>query len=137
MNKIIYHLKINIMKVLILLLMCLTLQAQSYISSDKNYLTAFNDKTEEYDLISEYDEYNFFRINKAVTIIEHVSSEFQCSYLIKNVEKEPKVWTFNTVSNKGEKYNIVLDLENNNIRLIFYIDKVYMIQYTINKIWYD
>lgn len=123
--------------VIFLMLFVQFLNAQAYISSSKNYLTSFNEATEEYELIKEFDEYNFFKINKAVTMIEHTSSELRCSYMIEKLNKNETEWTFIVSSNAGNKYMIILDFENQNVRIIFKDDKFYMLQYDIQKMWFE
>jgi hypothetical protein len=134
------HLNSNIMiKIIIFVLLSIQLNAQMYISSDWHYFTKYNEDTKEYDLIEEINKFNYFELSKGLKTIKHTCSDFDTNYIIKTVdEKEKGLWVFKVVSDIGNDYTFIVDINNQNIRLMMkQNEEVYMLQYTIKKSWTD
>lgn len=112
-----------------------------HISTSLRRDAVFNLKTQTYDLIGEdHEELTFFDFNQELTMFKHTTPSITSAYIIKSTveDKEHERWEFDVISDVGNKYLMILDVKNNNIRFIAEReDGTYLVQHTIKKIWFD
>ena len=73
-------------------------------------------------------------------MFKHTTASLTSAYMIKSSEedKEREQWELDIVSDVGNKYTMIIDLKNDNIRFIYKgDDKMYMVHHTIKKVWFD
>jgi hypothetical protein len=126
----------------VLLIFCLEfIFAQMHISTDLRQDAIYNERTKEYDLLGENkDELTFFEFNKGFTMFKHTTPTITSSYIINssNNDKENNRWEFDIQSDVGNKYTMILDVANDNIRFIYVSDgSVKLVQHHIKKLWFD
>jgi len=125
----------------VLLALALDVTAQMHISTSLRRDAVFNLKTQTYDLIGEdHEELTFFDFNQELTMFKHTTPSITSAYIIKSTveDKEHERWEFDVISDVGNKYLMILDVKNNNIRFIAEReDGTYLVQHTIKKIWFD
>src|SRR5690606_29947236 len=101
----------------------------------------FNETTKEFDLLDEdQEELTFFEFNKQLTMFKHKTPTITSAYTINstNEDKENMRWDFDIMSDVGNKYLMILDLKNNNIRFIYTKNgATYLVQHSIKKLWFD
>jgi hypothetical protein len=115
--------------------------AQMHISTFLRRDAIFNETTNEYDLQNEdKEELTFFEFNKELTMFKHITPTITSAYTIKSSkeDKENDRWEFDIMSDIGNKYLMILDLKNDNIRIIYKKKgTTYLVQHSIKKIWLD
>ncbi len=127
---------------LALILLSLTcLLAQMRISTDLRRDAIYNEDTEEYDVVNENkDELTFFEFNKDLTMFKHTTPTITSSYIIKSSkeDKENDRWEFEIQSDVGNKYTMILDVANDNVRFIYVKEgTVILVQHHIKRLWFD
>lgn len=131
----------HIFTFLILILFTLEGFAQMYISTNLRHDAIFNEETEKYELIGEAkEEITFFEFNEKLTFFKHTTPTITSAYTVKSTpeEKGDKKWAFDIVSDVGNSYYMILDLENRNIRIMYTRgDSTYLVQHSIKQVWFD
>ncbi len=117
------------------------ISAQMHISTFLRSDAVFNETTEEYDLLNEdKEELTFFEFNKELTMFKHTTPTITSAYTVKSSteDKENERWEFDIMSDVGNKYLMILDMKNNNIRFIYTKNgSTYLVQHSIKKLWFD
>tara|TARA_B110000285_G_scaffold214677_1_gene260305 strand:- start:877 stop:1251 length:375 start_codon:yes stop_codon:yes gene_type:complete len=119
----------------------LQLKAQMNISTNLRQDGVYNEVSKEWEVISTDDEVlTFFEFNKDFTMFKHTTASITSAYMIKSSEEDKKreQWELDIVSDVGNKYVMIIDLKNDNVRFIYKNDdKMYMVHHTIKKVWFD
>jgi hypothetical protein len=117
------------------------ISAQMHISTFLRRDAVYNETTKEYDLLNEdKEELTFFEFNKELTMFKHTTPTITSAYTVKSSteDKENERWEFDIMSDVGNKYIMIIDLKNNNIRFIYIKNgSTYLVQHSIKKLWFD
>lgn len=117
--------------------------AQLHISTNMRKDYSWNESKSEWVLESiDKESSTFFDFNKDETMFTHTTKDLKSSYVIKSEdhEKDTEIWTFEIVSDVGNKYTMILDLtpDFKNIRFAG-IDKEtgrsFLVRHSIKAIW--
>ena len=131
----------NLLLTALTLMFSLQLMAQMNISTNLRQDGVYNEVSEEWEVLSTDDEELTFTVfNKDFTMFKHTTASITSAYMIKSSEedKEREQWELDIVSDVGNKYTMLIDLKNDNIRFIYKDDdKMYMVHHTIKKVWFD
>ena len=115
------------------------ISGQLTISTDLRTDGVWNDKSNEWEVISEDDEeLTFFKFNKDMSMFRHITPGLTSAYLIESqsYDEESDQYTFEVTSDVGNKYVMVIDLEANQIRFVYDANgKSYLVQHRIKKAW--
>ena len=117
------------------------ISAQMHISTFLRRDAFFNETTQEYDLLNEdKEELTFFEFNKELTMFKHTTPTITSAYMVKSYteDKENERWEFDIMSDVGNKYLLILDMKNDNIRFIYKRnDSTYQVHHSIKKLWFE
>ena len=131
----------NLLLTALILMFSLQLKAQMNISTNLRQDGVYNEVSKEWEVISTDDEVlTFFEFNKDFTMFKHTTASITSAYMIKSSEEDKKreQWELDIVSDVGNKYVMIIDLKNDNVRFIYKNDdKMYMVHHTIKKVWFD
>lgn len=116
--------------------------AQMHISTNLRKDFTWNKSESKWEINSSDDESTtLFDFNKAQTMFTHTTSTISSTYYVKSFEndKENDTFTYEVVSDVGNKYRCILDIKNNNFRFIRKEKDgaAFLVRYTIKKIWFD
>lgn len=126
---------------ILLTLLCLfanTAQAQIHASCTHRDYYKYNDMTEEFEYQNGYDENSMFKINTALTMFEHTTPDISSSYYVTESEfdKDEKTLSMEAVSDVGNKYHCVFDINNDKISFLFEREGVVqLLVFTVKKFW--
>ncbi len=131
-------------KIVLLLALCglgLSVQAQLYFSCTHRNYYQYNTETEELDYTDGYDENSLFKIYPSMTMFEHITPDISSTYYASeyNYDEENNIITFNCMSDVGNKYMYIFDIDNSIIRVIFLNEDLEgnVLTFTVKKYWYD
>lgn len=131
-------------RIKLILLLCVIIQpvfAQMNISTNLRQDGYWDEKNEEWVVISTDDEeFTFFEFNEEYTMFKHTTPTITSAYIIKSKkeDKEQQQFELSIVSDVGNKYTMVLDFKNSNLRFMYVKDDyLLMVQHDIKKIWFD
>ena len=131
----------NLLLTALTLMFSLQLMAQMNISTNLRQDGVYDEVSEEWEVLSTDDEeLTFFEFNKDFTMFKHTTASMTSAYMIKSSEedKEREQWELDLVSDVGNRYTMIIDLKNDNIRFIYKNDdKMHMVHHTIKKVWFD
>lgn len=127
--------------ILVLSLISFQVFAQMNISTYFRQDGYWDAEEKEWVVISKDDEaYTFFEFNKDYTMFKHTTATITSAYIIKSHTKdeENEQIELEIVSDVGNKYTMVIDFENNNLRFLYEKeDTLWMVQHSIKKTWFD
>jgi len=133
--------KSKIITICFLTFMSLNLFAQMNISTNLRQDGVYDEEKEEWVVLSSDDEeLTFLEFNKDFTMFKHTTASVTSAYIIKTNEKDEERDQFelSIVSDVGNKYLMIIDFKNNNLRFIYESEgKMYMVHHTIKKVWFD
>ncbi|MDO4216805.1 MAG: hypothetical protein Q4D03_01365 [Bacteroidales bacterium] len=125
---------------LILISLGYSTMAQAYFSCTQRSVFVYNETTESYDLMQSYEETSLFELNENLTMFTHTTPNMKSTYYIKDQEydEESSIYLFDVVSDVGNKYTYIFDLENKVIKVVFEDDnEIRMLLFTVKHMWYD
>jgi len=122
---------------------CIYIQlfAQMNISTNLRQDGYWDEEKEEWIIVSEdEDELTFFEFNKDFTMFKHTTPGITSAYIIKSQTKdeERNQFELTVVSDVGNKYMMILDVTNNNLRFLY--EKkgtMWMVRHSIKRTWFD
>jgi len=121
--------------------MSINVFAQLNISTNFRQDGIWNKEKEEWTIFStDEDELTFFEFNKDFTMFKHTTASITSAYMIKSFEhdEERDQYELDIVSDVGNKYLMIIDVKNNNVRFIYEKDgDLLMVHHTIKKLWSD
>jgi len=126
---------------LIIVVCSLQLIAQMNISTNLRQDFVYDNTKEEWNVsFKNEDELTFFEFNKDFTMFKHTTSTMTSAYIIKSSkeDKERNQFELDIISDIGNKYLMLIDFKDNNVRFIYEKDSImYMVHHTIKKVWFD
>lgn len=115
--------------------------AQMNISTDLRQDGVYNTETEEWEVLSTDDEeLTFFEFNKEFTMFRHTTPTITSAYLVKSQEenKELEQFELSIVSDAGNKYLMIIDFKNENVRFIYEREgSLLMVHHRIKRVWFE
>jgi|GEM_PF-1141959 len=136
------------MKRILLLLITVisTFQAYSqgkavYISTNYKQECWWNETEQKYDNCTGSEESSLFKLNSEGTMFHHTTEKLSSDYYVSKHEHDTinDVYTYDVKSDVGNSYYFVIDLKNNQFRIVGTTkgdnSQTYMNVYTIKKSW--
>jgi hypothetical protein len=128
----------------LILLFCVIAQplfAQMNISTNLRQDGYWDEAKEEWVVIStDEEEFTFFEFNDEYTMFKHTTPSITSAYIIKSrkEDEEKEQFELTIVSDVGNKYNMVIDFKNRNLRFVYAKgDYLLMVQHDMKKVWFD
>ena len=103
------------------LAMTFAVQAQVSFSCYHREYCAWNEALEKYESeCNGYDESSLFVMNDDETMFTHTTETIKSTYYVqeKNYDEKNDVWTYDVVSDVGNKYYYIFDPKNKEIRVL-------------------
>jgi hypothetical protein len=116
----------------------LTTKAQTSFACTYRTLTVWNDYTKKYEDVSGYQEASLFVVGSKETMFTHTINNLESTYYVKSREYDAvnDVWTYDVVSDVGNNYYYVFDLNNYEVRAAYRSNgNVYMVVFSVKSIW--
>ena len=115
--------------------------AQLHISTNLRMDFSWDEINDDWTFESQDDQsLTFFEFNKEYTIVKHTTSTATSAYIIKSFEhvdeEGREQYNYMIVSDLGNKYLMVLDIKNTNIRFVSN-DGSHLVKYRIKSSWAD
>lgn len=111
----------HLLFVLAFMAMTFTAKAQVSFSCYHREYCDWNDELNafESDCVG-YDEASLFEMNESETMFTHTTESIKSTYYVKEKEydEENEVWTYDVVSDAGNKYYYIFDPKNKEIRVL-------------------
>lgn len=125
----------------ILTLLTIVASAQVHISTNLRQDFSWDEENEDWKLESTDEEsLTFFEFNKEFTLLKHTTSTITSAYIIKSSEHDETddndQYIYSIVSDVGNKYLMIVDIKNNNIRFVVN-DGSYLVRHRIKASWTD
>ncbi len=114
--------------------------AQLNISTEKRLTAYWDDDDEEWVLLTEKEDNTLFHFNESMTMFTHTTATISSTYYIKSKEYDGSAqrYDMSIVSDVGNKYTMVIDVKNSNLRFIYTKgDMTYAVQHNIKNAWTD
>lgn len=133
--------KLRLITICLLTFMSISVFAQMNISTNFRQDGIWDKEKEEWSIFSTDDEeLTFFEFNKDFTMFKHTTATITSAYMIKSqkYDEENERYEFDVVSDVGNKYYMIFDLKNENVRFIYERDgSMFLVQHSIKKVWFD
>lgn len=111
----------HLLLVLAFVAMSVTAKAQTSFSCYYREYCAWDDDLETYSSDCDgYEEASLFVMNENETMFTHTTESTKSTYYVKerNYDEKNEVWTYDVVSDVGNKYYYIFDPKNNEIRVL-------------------
>lgn len=115
-----------------------------YFSTSTKQECWWNTSTEKFDKCSDEEtSSSLFKLNSDQTMFHHTTNSISSDYYVtkKEYDKDNDVYTYDVKSDVGNTYFFVIDIKNNQIRIVgnnkSSSSKTYMHVYTLKKAWTD
>ena len=108
-------------------------QAQIYASCTHRDYYKYNETTEELEYLN-----SMFKVNAKLTMFEHTTPDMSSSYYVSEsgYDEDEKTLTMDVVSDVGNNYRYIFDMDDNKIRVLFKRDGVVqLLIFTVKKFW--
>lgn len=133
--------KLRLITICLLTFMSISVFAQMNISTNFRQDGIWDKEKEEWSIFSTDDEeLTFFEFNKDFTMFKHTTATITSAYMIKSqkYDEENERYEFDVVSDVGNKYYMIFDLKNENVRFIYERDgSMFLARHSIKKVWFD
>ena len=125
----------------ILCFMTTIASAQFHISTNLRMDFSWDEVNDDWKFESQDEEsLTFFEINKEFTMVKHTTSTITSAYIIKSSEHDEEdgrdQYIYMTVSDVGNKYMMIVDIKNSNLRFVAN-DGSFMVKHRIKASWTD
>lgn len=113
---------------------------QVYFSCNYREECDWNNSEETFDNCEKWENYSMFKLNNDASMFTHTTDDMKSVYYVESSEydEEYDVYTYNVVSDAGNKYYWIIDLTNSEIRLMpLDSDNIYLVRFYIKKSWTD
>ena len=100
----------------------------------------WNSTLEKYDNCSGSTQVSLFTLNPDQTMFHHTTSTISSDYYVISKECDDNVCVYDVKSDVGNNYYFIIDLKNNQIRIVKNNKdntKTYMIIHTIKRYWVE
>jgi len=128
-------------KALILLFFVSSIESsfsQVYFSCDYREECEWNNHDEIFENCEKWEDPSMFRLNADASMFTHTTEKMKSTYYVESNEydEEYDVYTYDVVSDVGNKYYWIIDLKNNEIRLLpTDKDEIYLVRFYVKKSW--
>jgi len=118
-------------------------QKSTYYSTSYKQECWWNTATEKYDNCTGSEESSLFKLNAEQTMFHHTTEKISSDYYVSKHEYDATndVYTYDAKSDAGNSYFFIIDLKNNQVRIVgnnkSSDNKTYMHVYTIKQTWTD
>ncbi|WP_044115468.1 hypothetical protein, partial [Anaerophaga thermohalophila] len=133
--------KAKLITICLLTFLSINVFAQMNISTNFRQDGIWDDEKEEWSIFSTDDEeITFFEYNKDFTMFKHTTASITSAYMIKSqkYDEENERYEFDVVSDVGNKYYMIFDLKNENVRFIYEREgSLFLVQHSIKRVWFD
>jgi len=133
--------KSKLITICVLTFLSLNMFAQMNISTNFRQDGIWDIEKEEWSIFSTDDEeLTFFEFNKDFTMFKHTTASITSAYMIKSqkYDEENERYEFDVLSDVGNKYFMIFDLKNENVRFIYEREEgLFLVQHSIKKVWFD
>lgn len=112
--------------------------AQLSISTHKRIDAKWSDYKNSWTVINENENATLFEFNVEMTMFKHTTSNIVSTYYIKSssYDESKKKYELSIISDVGNKYTMIIDVENSNIRFVYTRDGItYAVQHNIKNSW--
>ncbi len=112
--------------------------AQMSITTSTCTQAYWDDEAGEYVVVSTESTPTLFEFNERMTMFEHTTSSISSTYYIKSIwhDEENEQFELDVVSDVGNRYLMIIDLVNQNVRFVFTRQGVsYLLQHAIKSSW--
>lgn len=125
----------------IALISCFSTFAQLNVSTNLRMDFSWDNVNKEWKFESQDEEsLTFFVFNKDFTLVKHTTASVTSAYMIKSQEHDEEdgrdQYIFDVVSDVGNKYMMIFDVKNDNIRFVNN-DGSHMVKHRIKSTWKD
>ena len=126
-----------------LLVIASTASGQFHVSTNLREDFEWDVETEQWVFVSSNkEELTFLEFNEDWSMLKHITPTISSAYIIKSMEhnEEYDSWECQVVSDVGNKYFMVLDLERNNVRFMSQkrnTEDNTLVKHTIKSTWVD
>ena len=138
-----FHKAISFALLFGLLVIASTASGQFHVSTNLREDFVWDVEAGQWSLVStDKEELTFFEFNEDWSMFKHVTPTISSAYIIKSMEhdEENDQWECQVVSDVGNKYFMILDLEESNVRFITQqsnFEDNTMVRHTIKGTWVD
>lgn len=133
--------KAKLLTICLLTFLSFNMFAQMNISTNFRQDGIWDNEKEEWTIFSTNDEeITFFEFNKDFTMFKHTTASITSAYMIKSqkYDEENERYEFDVVSDVGNKYYMIFDLKNDNVRFIYEREgSLFLVQHSIKRVWFD
>ena len=133
--------KREILFLMVLLFSTQLMFAQLHISTNLRQDAVYNDETQSYDKTAEDQPgVTFIDFSANYTLFTHKTKKMSSTYSVTSSETndEDETILFDIVSDVGNTYTMVLDVNNSQVFFLYEVDgKIYLIRHNIKKLWLD
>ncbi len=112
--------------------------SQVYFSCNFREECDWNTSEEKFDNCEKWEDFSMFKLNADASMFTHTTDKIKSVYYVESNEydEEYDVYTYNVVSDAGNKYYWIIDLTNNEIRLMpLGSDNIYLVRFYVKKSW--
>lgn len=112
--------------------------AQLFVSTKHRDDAHWSSSEKQWKITSTKAEPTLFKFNDKMTMFEHTTANISSAYYISNQKfnEANKQYEFDIVSDVGNKYVMIIDIPNNNLRFLYERNGVaYMVRHTIKSSW--
>lgn len=114
------------------------LRAQTSYSCHYREYCDWNDVDDKFENCEGYDEASLFVMNKDETMFSHTIETMKSTYYVqkKEYDAENDVYTYDVVSDVGNKYFYIFDTKNKEIRAVFTKDdQIRLVRFYIKAVF--
>ena len=135
--------KLKLITICLLTFMSINVFAQynkNNILTNFRRVDIFDKEKEEWETDSFGENFGFFEFNKDFTILKYTAASSTAAYMIKSYKYDDEYdqYEFDIVSDVGNKYLMIFDVKNNNLRFIYeQYGRSWLVSFTITKLWSD
>ena len=114
--------------------------SQIYFSCDQREECDWDGETEEFVNCEKWEDYTMFKLNADASMFTHTTDKLKSVYYVESnsYDEEYDVYTYDVVSDVGNKYYWIIDLKNDEIRLLpTDKDVIYLVRFYVKKSWVE
>jgi hypothetical protein len=112
--------------------------SQVYFSCNFREECDWNNSTEKFEGCEKWENISMIKLNKDGTVFTHTTDDLTSRYYVdsKEYDETYDVYTYNVVSDNGNKYYWIIDLTNSEIRLMpLGTEEIYLVRFYVKKSW--
>jgi hypothetical protein len=112
--------------------------SQVYFSCDYREECDWNNDKEKFENCEKWEDFSMFRLNADASMFTHTTEKLKSVYYVESnaYDEENDVYTYDVISDVGNKYFWIIDLNNSEIRLLpTDKDVIYMVRFYVKRSW--